>query len=205
MKLAVRALKCFSIVSVFIGLVACSALPDMNIFPDKKDDYKRSHELPSLEIPPELTGGSIRDEYDGAARGTAPLQNNQSVAQTFAMDEALAKVELLEEADLAYLLVRDSMRNAWRLTLAGLEEFDYEVDDKNRVNGLVYLEIPQESESGMLSSLSFWASAETNPYIVSLKRVDTGIAIRVLNEQQESVKGAVSEMIYADLLEYITK
>jgi len=208
MKVVVRMLMRFCMLSVVIGLVACSSLPElpeMNVFPDQKDDYKKSHELPSLEMPPELAGNAIKDEYDGAARETKSASQNQSTATTYALEKSMPKADLLASDGFTYLLLRESMRNAWRMTVSGLNELDYEIADKNRIEGMIYLEIPEDSEGGMLSSLSFWGSSDTTPYVLSLKDVDEGIAIRVMDENKKAVDDEASKLIYADLLDYLTK
>jgi len=191
-----------------IGLVACSSLPEipeMNIFPDQKDDYKKSHELPPLEMPPELAGNAIKDEYDGAAREVKSASENESSATTYALEKSMPKAKLLASDGFTFLLLRESMRNAWRMTVSGLNELDYEIADKNRIEGMIYLEIPEGSEGGMLSSLSFWSSADTKPYVLTLKVTDNGIAIRVMDEDKRTIDDDASKLIYADLLAYFTK
>ena len=202
-----RVLKQVSTVVFCLGLVSCSSigLPEMNVFPDQQDDYKRSHEIPALEVPPEMQHDSSKDEYDGAARGTEPLVASQAVTTTYALDDSMAKVELVESEGVPYLLLRDSMRNAWRMTVSGLYALEYEIEDKNRIDGMIYLEIADNSDTGMLSSLSFWGSAETTPYLLSLKRTEQGVAIQVLAENEEVAKDDVSELLYADLLDYLAK
>ncbi|ORU92939.1 MAG: hypothetical protein A6F70_04115 [Cycloclasticus sp. symbiont of Bathymodiolus heckerae] len=185
-----------------LGLTACSSLPSMDgVFIDQKEEYKKAHELPVLEVPPELSAGSVRDEYDGSARGTLPIPSVNAVVQTAPLGDEQPAVELMKGGVNTYLLVRDSLRNTWRKTISALEELDYDIEDKNRQRGKVYLNIASEGKSGnMLSSLSFWEKADITVYVLALDHQENGVSIRVLSEEKGRIDNKVSKRILSDLI-----
>lgn len=202
MKMQAVTIKLGAITLISLALNACSMLPSADgIFIDEKENYKKAHQLPELELPPELLSGQQRNEYDGGAKGTVAVAAQYAQLETTPLSDEQAKVELLGEGENSHLLIRDTLRNAWRKTVSALEALDYDIDDKNRQSSLVYLNVAQEAESeSMLSGLSFWSSAETTVYIVGLKQVDEGVIVSVLNEEQQPVADAVSAEILRRLL-----
>lgn len=192
---------CFVLLS--LGLVACGSLPSVGeVFSDQKEAYKKAHELPPLEVPPELSKGQAKDEYDGGAK--TPTAKKTTGATTQPLADQKSFVEQLKQGVDSHLLVQDSLRNAWRKTVTALEELDYDIGDKNRENSLIYLNIAIAKQGGMLSTLSFWKKAESQVYLVSVERVETGVAVRVLNEQKDRIDDEFSRGILADLLTKLT-
>jgi len=183
-------------------LTACGMMPAVDdVFVDQKEDYKRAHELPSLEIPPGLSGGVIKDEYDGGTKSTLPASTASAVVETTPLNDNQPKAELMGSGVDSHLLVRDSLRNAWRKTIGVLEEQGYDIDDKNRQTGQIYLNIAEgDSSNSMLSSLSFWKKVDTDVYVLVLKSVENGVQVSVLDEEKNRVDNNVSTEILADLL-----
>lgn len=203
MSLMLKVAKFSMVGATVVSLFACSYVPEVtDVFPDRKDEYKKSHEIPSLEVPPELSGVPP-DEFDGARAATpapaAPVRN--TTARTYPLNDDISEVELIEDGEFNHLLIRDSMRNTWRKTVGTLDELGYVIEDKNRQQSVIYLAITKEIESGILGSLSFWKSnEETTVYLVDLERIKQGVIIRVLDENSEPVNDEVSTQIYDDLI-----
>lgn len=197
-------ISCVSLVS--LSLIACGSLPFTDsFFVDQKESYKRAYELPGLEVPPGLSAGQTRDEYDGGVRGIVSMPRANAIVKTTPLKEQLSAVELVGSGVDAHLLVRDSLRSTWRKVIGAFESLDYDIEDKNRVRSEVYLNIVTEETSGsMLSNLSFWNKADTVPYLVILERLDMGVAIRVLDKAEKRVGDKVASVILADLLAELT-
>jgi len=202
MKMQAVTIKLGAIALISLGLSACSMLPSVgDVFIDEKENYKKAHELPELEIPPELQKRQQVNEYDGGAKGTVAIANKYTQLKTTPLSDLQAKVELIDQGLNSRLLMRDTLRNAWRKTITALDALDYDIEDKNRESSLVYLNIVKEAESeSMLSGLSFWKTTETIVYVVALKQIEEGVEIRVLDEEQQHVFDAVSEDMLSRLL-----
>jgi len=202
MKMQSVTIKLGTIALISLALNACSMLPSADgIFIDEKENYKKAHQLPELELPPELLSGQQKNEYDGGAKGTAAIADQYAQLETTPLNDEQAKVELLGEGENSHLLIRDTLRNAWRKTVSALDTLDYDIEDKNRQSSMVYLNIEKEVESeSMLSGLTFWSSTETIVYIVELKQVDEGVTVSVLDEEQQPISDAVSAEMLSRLL-----
>lgn len=186
-------------------LSACGMMPSVDeVFVDQRDEYKKAHELPPLEIPPELSGSAIKDEYDGATKNSVVSSSSRASVQTTPLSEEQPRAELIKKGVDSYLLVRDSLRNTWRKTISALEEKSYDIEDKNRQTSLVYLNIAKDSSSSsMLSSLSFWKRADTDVYILELKRAVEGVEVRVLDEEKTRIDNDISQSLLAELLAHL--
>lgn len=208
MSLMLKVAKFSMVGATVVSLFACSYVPEVtDVFPDRKDEYKKSHEIPSLEVPPELSSVPP-DEFDGARAATpvpaAPVRS--TTARTYPLNDNISEVELIEDGEFNHLLIRDSMRNTWRKTVRILGELGYAIEDRNRQQSVIYLDITKEIESGLLGSLSFWKSdEETIVYLVDLEGIRQGVIIRVLNEDSEPVNDEVSTQIYDDLVAQFTR
>ncbi|ORU90581.1 MAG: hypothetical protein A6F71_06350 [Cycloclasticus sp. symbiont of Poecilosclerida sp. M] len=195
-------MKLFSIVMILSGLIGCSLDSVKGAFPDQKEAYKKSHELPELEVPPGLTGGNIKDEYDGAVSDeTVSLAEHDKggTAKIMPLGDSKPAAEFVEHNNGDFLLVRDSMRVVWRKVIKTLDDLDYDIEDKNRDKSYIYLNI-DESEGGMLAALSFWGNSKTTTYIVSLQHAENGVVVQVKNGQKKPVRNDSSKRIYDDLL-----
>ncbi len=190
-------LKLSGVAMVSFSLAACSFLPPTDgILSDEKEAYKKAHELPLLEIPPDMLNALPKNEYDGAAKAA----RSPALVKVTALEDIESAISLQVDEDVSYLLVRDSIRSTWRRTMSALNELNYDIEDKNRETGLIYLNIPMEGKEGMLSSLSFWKKVKTTPYLLTIGPLNKETAIHVLNEQKERVNDAVSSKILTDLM-----
>lgn len=199
--------KRFLIVFLSMGLFACSYMPETpDIFSDQKEAYKEAHELPPLEVPPELSSLDVEETHRSSIRQSASIVTKKAVVKTTPLiDRSKPEVEIFKLGDVSYLLIRDSFRSAWRKTVSALEALEYDIEDKNREESLIQLNIEDEiTETGMLSSLTFWKSASTTLYQVNFVQYSDAIAVKVQDSKGNLVNNEVSEKIYADLLKQLT-
>jgi len=189
---------------MLMGLLsACGMMPSVDsVFIDQRDEYKKAHELPSLELPPGLSAEVIKDEYDGGVKRRRGVSSTDVIAaETTPLSDPQPRVELIESGVDSHLLVRDSLRNAWRKTISALDKKGYDIEDKNRQSNQVYLNIAKDGgSSGMLSSLSFWKKADTDVYVLQLSSDEMGVKIRVLDEEETPIDNTVSQTLLTDLL-----
>ena len=210
MRAQVMMIKRTLITLIPMGLMACSIMPSTSdIFVDQKEAYKNAHELPSLELPPELASESTAIKGNNkteAVRVVPPVIQNTVVKTTPLNDDSKMGAEIINIGTVTYLLVHDSYRNTWRKTITALEELEYDIEDKNREQNMVYLNIPEENaDRGMLSSLTFWKNESTIEYLVVFKEYSDGVAVKVQNSEGVLVDNDVSERIYTDLLSKLAK
>jgi len=195
-------IKLGAVVLISLGLNACSMLPSADgVFIDEKENYKKAHQLPELEIPPELLKGQQLNEYDGGVKGAVTTVNNESPLKTTPLSDLQTTVELIDQGLNSRLLMRDSLRNVWRKTLSALEALDYDIEDKNRETAQIYLNLVKDTGSdSMLSGLSFWKTVETSVYVIALEQQDDGVAISVLDEAQQQISDGLSDEVLSRLL-----
>jgi len=192
-----------TLVITLVGLLsACGLMPSVDgVFIDQRDEYKKAHELPSLEVPPGLSEGTIKDEYDGGVKKRPDVSTKIVATETTPLSDPQPSAELIEDGVDNHLLVRDSLRNVWRKTISALDKKDYDIEDKNRQSNQVYLNIAKEDgSSSMLSSLSFWKKADTEVYVLELSSDAMGVKIRVLDEEKNRIDNTVSQTLLTDLL-----
>jgi len=205
MNVKVVVSKFLAVSLMSLGLLACS-IPFVDpIFPDQKEDYKKAHELPSLELPPKLPAQLEKDEYDGGTKigSVAPAPVDAGAVQAEPIVISKANVKWVESDSSGHIFVRDSMRNAWRQVVDALKLLNYDVEDLNREEKLIYLNVnEEESNSGMLSSLAFWSddSPTVTTYLISFDEYSDGIAVEVKDEDGKLVTNESSKKIYAGLL-----
>ena len=195
-------IKLGAVVLISLGLNACSMLPSADgVFIDEKENYKKAHQLPELEIPPELLKGQQLNEYDGGVKGAVTTVNNDSPLKTTPLSDLQTTVELIDQGLNSRLLMRDSLRNVWRKTLSALEALDYDIEDKNRETAQIYLNLAKDTGSdSMLSGLSFWKTVETSVYVIALEQQDDGVEISVLDEAQQQISDGLSDEVLSRLL-----
>ncbi|PCI17059.1 MAG: hypothetical protein COB62_07705 [Piscirickettsiaceae bacterium] len=193
-----------------MGLIACSYLPETpDIFTDQKEAYKKAHELRPLELPPELSTEDVTSGPStiGTATSVVTTTSKKAIVKTTPLaKESKTSAEIVNVGSVSYLLVHDSFRNTWRKTVTALEQLEYDIEDKNREESLIYLNINEAtSDTGMLSSLAFWKSDSTSVYLISFDQYSDGIAVEVQDKDAQVVNDDVSKKIYADLLSKLTQ
>lgn len=121
--------------SICTGLVACGSLPSMDeVFPDRKNDYKETQEIPSLEVPPGLSGATLTSDQMPVRRRTRIVTNDQGFDSPYDPQPTLSDVDAdratvygddaayQESSDTEYLASEDSVAMAIPLE-------DYPLDD----------------------------------------------------------------------------
>lgn len=207
MRTQIMVFKRLLIALMSLGFVACSLMPSTSdIFVDQKEAYKDAHELPPLEMPPELAGEYQVPDRQGTASYSQQTRPSAQVKVTPLSKMTKTGAEIINIGNVTYLLAYDSYRNIWRKSVSELEALDYDIEDKNREASMIYLNIVEgETESGMFSSLAFWKSEPTTEYVLAFKQYADGVAVKVQNSQGELVDNDVSKRIYADLLTALKK
>jgi len=196
-------LSCIGLFS--LGLAACSTLPSGDgIFIDQKEEYKKAHELPTIEVPPTLLAGGAKDEYDGGIKRTQSVRSASTkgaVVKVASLADEQPLAELKKNGVNSSLLVRDSLRNTWRKTISVLDDLGYDIEDKNRERGKIYLNIPVASgkSKGLFSGFSLLGDVEVVVYVVALDDLENGVKIRVLSEEKGRVDDDVTRDILYDL------
>jgi len=199
----VMKLSCIGFFS--LGLAACSMLPSGDgIFIDQKEAYKKAHELPAIEVPPTLLADGAKDEYDGGIKAPQPVgsaSTKRAVVKVAPLADEEPVAELKENGVNSSLLVRDSLRNTWRKTIGVLDDLGYDIEDKNRERGEIYLNIPVASgkSKGLFSGFSFLGNVDVIVYVVALDDQENGVKIRVLSEEKDRVDNDVTRDILYDL------
>ncbi|ORU91457.1 MAG: hypothetical protein A6F72_02645 [Cycloclasticus sp. symbiont of Poecilosclerida sp. N] len=206
MNIQASFLKLSCVVLVPFVVAACSYAPSIDgVFIDQKEAYKKAHELPPLEMPPELSIELVKDEYDGGVGDTVAALSKDAVVQTTPLPGGFPDVEIIERTDSRYLLVHDSLRNTWRKTVSALEALNYDIEDKNRARNEVYLNItPTTKEADISWNLFFWEKAETTLHVVTLYPLENGVVVRVLDKEKNRIENAVSKEILTGLFTELT-
>jgi uncharacterized lipoprotein len=193
-------LKLCLILSVSAGVVACGGLDSVkNAFPDQKEAYKKSHELPALEVPPGFTAADVKDEYDGAGDESVSLAEQKGDVKVTPLGDSKPAAEFVEHNNGDFLLVRDSLRNVWRKTIKALDDLDYDIEDKNREKSAIYLNI-YEGDGGMLSAISFWGGGKKKIYIIGMNQGEDGVVVQIRDENKKLAKNDTAKRLYDDLL-----
>ena len=102
--------KLILIAMLMAVLSACGMMPSVDeVFVDQREAYKRAHELPSLEVPPDLSGSVIKDEYDGGVNNNNVSPSAYSnVVQTTPLNESQPSAELIQDGVDSHLLAQRS-------------------------------------------------------------------------------------------------
>jgi len=194
MSTKVVLVKLSSLGFLIASLVACSS-----IFPDQRDAYKKATELRPLEVPPGLSKQSIRNEQPGQANRA--ISSQAALVKVEALPDPDADVLIIQTGQGRHLVVRDSLRSTWRKTVSALEELEYDIEDKNRENGLIYLDVlTDKKDDGMLASLAFWKNSAVKTYVLTLVADADTVVIQVNDENEKPVDDDIAKKIYTDLL-----
>jgi outer membrane protein assembly factor BamC len=143
---------------LFAVLSACGLLPD------RTKEYQYSQEIPSLEVPPDLTLSTA--EQASSQRGANGASENGRVGGEGAYGDQTPEVPVSErlprgEDMPSHLVVNNPYPIAWRLVGKALARMALEITDRDRSTGYYYVlyEVPEE-EQGFWSSLAFWKGDE---------------------------------------------
>jgi len=173
------------LISTFI--TGCSTLD--TVFPDTREEYKKSEALPDLEVPPDLTAGAAEQQMTipSERRVSSTVQNlptNQVI--NLAIPEKQAELQDVS-SDKKLLSIPDEFTVVWNdlenlLIAAGIE-----VDGKDQSKGIYsvsYVEDTTSEKKGWMSKLAFWKSSKES-YQISLTGVGNKTEVVVLNADGE--------------------
>lgn len=198
------------------GLV--SMLLACNLIPDRAKEYQYSEEIPSLEIPPDLSTSAIEQ----AASQRAAIDAGPAVSSEAGRARAsetrddrtleVPKSQQLERGEdmPSHLVINDPYPIAWRLIGKALARMDLEITDRDRSTGYYYVLYaePEDAggDSGLLSGLAFWKGDEPQEDEYRIKLEDNegktevfvlddsgaplskGTGLELLKQMQEQIK-----------------
>lgn len=108
-----------------VAVTGCSSVPGVDkVLPDRKVEYKKSKQAENnLEIPPDLTKGSIQDELviPGAGGSTAPTLSSYERSRPFGATASVNRgvlptvnnIEVIREGDQHWLLIQGKSEDIW--------------------------------------------------------------------------------------------
>lgn len=166
-----------------------------SVLPDREKEYKYSTEIPSLEIPPELSSSSIEDATT-RSRGGSVSARGRDYAQTAPRrvePEPEGKASPVEQSgNGAYIRLDEPYGSAWRMLGRALSRLEIEIDDLNRTDGLYYViyedSNSSNSDDSLFSSLAFWSDDNAiveNDFRIKLTDHGEHSEIRVLDDSDE--------------------
>ena len=173
------------LISTFI--TGCSTLD--KVFPDTREEYKKSEALPDLEVPPDLTAGAAEQQMTipserGGSSAAQNLPTNQVV--DLAIPEKQAELQDIS-SDKKLLSIPDEFTVVWNDLENLLIAVGIKVDGKDQSKGIYsvsYVEDTGSEEKGWMSKLTFWESSKES-YQISLTGVGNKTEVVVLNADGE--------------------
>lgn len=168
-------------VKALVGLTLVAALSGCSmiagLFPDKQKQYRYSTDLPPLEIPPDLSSGSIegakvssRREEPAAAEEEAAERKETAVSEDSEESKPAppkrrhsvkpAAATLAQNAEDAPLIeIEEPFAEAWNDVHRALGRLEVEVTDRNRSEGVFYVNYggsakpKKDEETGLWSDI----------------------------------------------------
>lgn len=191
MKKATRVCLVTCLLVLFVS--ACSSL--RKAFPDRRNDYKSSTEIPPLEIPPDLTASALEDpsiqpEDESDSTSFSEYVDRKSADNTGEASPAVASELVTSGAESSYVQVDESFPKAWRMVGKALNNSEIEIIDRNRSVGIYYVlfqaQDDPEEEPGILASLAFWRDIgikdRQSEYRIKLEEAGNSTRVVVLNK-----------------------
>lgn len=177
----------------------------------QEQQYAKAQSLPPLEVPPDLAGvgGSSALVVPGVDDGSAPAAAGEQAggaappAELLAGDGAAAKPvgpRIEHGADGApRLVVPLDFGRAWRTVGKAIEAAEMNVDDRDRLRGLYFVDYRHSKPRGRLArTLMFWAGNETTAkdrFLVLLQSEGDHTNVLVFDEKEKLVTAPVAEDI----------
>ncbi|NJD05767.1 MAG: outer membrane protein assembly factor BamC [Methylococcaceae bacterium] len=193
-------------VKPMIGLVMVAALSGCSfiagLFPDKQKQYRYSTDLPPLEIPPDLSSGTI-EGAKVASRGDGPTpaekDKEEERSEVAASDDTEAtkpqadkrsrspkpaSTTLAQNSQDAPLIeIEESFAQAWNDVHRALGRLEVEVTDRNRSEGVFFVNYGGTGKSKKDEETGLWADIKS---VFSGSDSD-GQSFKVVLEEGESV------------------
>jgi len=120
--------------------------------------------------------------------------------------------ELVKGRNGVSLIVEENFPRAWRLVGLALDRVGFAVEDRDRSKGLYYVRYNDPSadvgeDGGWLSKLNFWSDNsdidKTKRYQVSLRAIERGTGVLVLNDDGQRENSKTAERILTLLHEQV--
>jgi outer membrane protein assembly factor BamC len=188
------------------------------ILPDRTKEYQYSHEIPPLEVPPDLSRSAIDQASAEAERRTAQASSRGTEVETeeagSSRESEVPQSEQLPRGEdmPSHLVVNDPYPIAWRLVGKALARMNVEITDRDRSTGYYYIlyQVPEEEQS-IWSALAFWRGDEPVEEAYRIKLEDNegktevfvlddtgtpqsqGTALELLKQMHEQIKAEPRE------------
>ena len=181
-------MKKFPLVLLLLTFITgCSTLD--RVFPDTRDEYKKSKALPDIEIPPDLTADVIDNQMSiPSERGASSFRQTQPISQAadLAMQQKRAEIQDISPTK-KLLSIPDEFTVVWDELENLLKGAGIQVDGKDQSRGIYSISYTEDTDSekkGWMSRLTFWKSGK-EPYQISLVGVGNKTELVVLNMDGE--------------------
>lgn len=141
--------------ALFLSLLAfivagCSSIPGIDqVLPDRKVEYKKGKQAErNLEIPPDLTSGSIQDELVIPGAGDVPssatlsrYEQNQPVVGTRSTQQrvlpTVANIEVKRDGDQHWLLIEGVPEDVWYRVIEFWQENGILLEEQDPTVGII--------------------------------------------------------------------
>lgn len=199
--------KIIIILLALLSVSACTAMGRM--FPETKDEYQRAQTLPDLEIPPDLTAGTINNSMAIPGEGTVTTQpattvvvpqemprnvQPQPVPQNAGTQE-MAQIQVVNNSK-SLLSIPDEYTIAWVEVERTLPGAGLVIDAKDPSKGTFNVTSTEKWGSRSLFSM---LSGKGNSYVITLTGVGDKTELVVLDEEGEWVESEESDRLLSSI------
>jgi uncharacterized lipoprotein len=190
--------KIIFILLAFLAVSACSTVGRM--FPETRDEYQRAQTLPDLEIPPDLTAGTINNSMsipgEGSVRPQPPVTNvaPQPVPQNTG-PRGMAQIQVINNSK-SLLSIPAEFTVAWIEVERTLEGAGLVIDAKDPNKGTFNVTSNEKWGSRSLFSM---LSGKGNSYVITLTGVGDKTELVVLDEDGEWVESEESDRLLSSI------
>lgn len=186
-----------------ISLVGCGAMGLNN----KRIDYRAGAEqVPTLEVPPDLTSPETDDRYkvagsegDSVATYSAYTKGGGAPAARSAVLPVVTGVSLEKNGAQRWLKVSDKAENVWPVVKAFLHDTGLSIQSEDQAAGIIetdWAENRAKIDPGALRSVigkvfdNLYSSGERDQYRIRLERAGAGTEIYITHRGKEEVLDA---------------
>lgn len=166
-------LKKLFLLGLVLSLSACSFFS--SLFPDKQKQYRYSSEIPSLEIPPDLTASTLEDAQGGRKTVDRPVASaveerkeaKPSVKKRKSAKSSKSSAPAIAQTadDVPLIEIEEAYAETWNDVNRALGRLKVEVSDQNRSDGVYYVYYGgvspnKKKEQTMMGELASWFSSD---------------------------------------------
>lgn len=174
--------KIIASIIVLSFITGCSSIPTLDdIIPDKRKKYRKSRDLPALEIPPDLTtervgSGALSDNSTGGATSLSDFERQQATGNVAAIkgEQAL----LAATTDETRITIPQSPSAIWPKLSSELKDNDYLLD-------------VEDADLGVMETLwknnnpDLYGVVSRNKVRIVSERTSTGSTVLFISSQVE--------------------